>query len=148
MAFNGSGAPLTSLNASNLGSGTVPTARMPTYVSTVNGQSGAVTVTVDTTSVLNATAGATAGAVGSYAFLGDETASIDTNFNATRAGSALRPISVGKQAFAFGGSIATLRGAQHNSGTQAGTWKCMGQSLSFFLTDDNHFPGTLWLRIS
>lgn len=44
LAPAGDGSGLTGLNASALGSGTVPTARLPAYVSSVNGQTGAATV--------------------------------------------------------------------------------------------------------
>jgi len=137
MPFIGSGPNLTSLNASNLASGTVPTARMPTYVSTVNGQSGAVTVTVDTTSVLNATAGASAGDVGTYGFMKADTG--NRNFGSTAAGSLLNP-------WGENGGTGYTQGP-----AQSGTWRAMGSSNNNFAVGYNSFNAgiaTLWLRIA
>ena len=89
---------------------------------------------VNTTTVLSATAGATAGAVGTYAFLKTETASI--GFGTTLAGSSLLPLGIlelcGTANFLYGGSA------------QAGTWRCMG----YLVFGGAGRRGTLFLRIS
>jgi len=153
MAFNGSGSPLTSLNASNLASGTVPTARMPTYVTSVNGQSGTVslTLTPSTSDVLTATAGASAGDIGTYAWLGENVANTSTTFGGTRAGSNLRATGVNKGVYQY--NVSSLRSTAYIASdfntTPSGTWRCMGDSK--YYTDvcgSGYYPSTLWLRIS
>jgi len=85
-------------------------------------------VTLTTSQVLTATAGLTAGAVGSYAFLA-ETASTTRNPGDTLAGSSLEWAGVSS-------------GASTNSGTSpSGTWRCLG-----FKNAANQ--ATLWLRVS
>jgi hypothetical protein len=107
-----------------------------------------------TTSVLNATAGATAGAVGTYALLGlgDST---DTNtFGTTRAGSALFPAGFGSNVsggFTVNTSNATT--AMGENSARAGTWRCMGVQRSSTTTNTEGVStfirgATLWLRIS
>lgn len=82
-----------------------------------------------TAQVLSATAGATAGAVGTYAFC------FEGNYNTpgtTRAGSALR-YSAGN------GSL---------GGTPGGTWRCMSYSSYSGCSFTAGSGATLWLRIS
>lgn len=93
---------------------------------------------VTTTSVLNATAGASVGAVGSYAFLratGGESALTTLIPGGTRAGSTLR----------YTGAT-----QQTHSTVPAGTWRCLG--LGYYTYDSyglQYGPnGTVWLRIS
>lgn len=130
----GNGGSLTALNASNLSTGTVGTARLATGTadSTTYLRGDQTWATVSTTpttaQVLSATAGASAGAVGTYAFCRDTTgASISAG--TTRAGSALRYTSANAT---FGG-------------TPAGTWRLMGN-----LDGCGGGAGlsSLWLRIS
>ena len=132
-----SGANLTTLNASNLASGTVATARLgtgtantTTYlrgdqtwatvaggVTSVNGNTGAVTVTeATTTNVLNATASASVGAVGTYASL--------YNGNNANAAGVTRPGSN----MQYGGVIGQC-GTWSGQGvgtSPSGTWRSMG----------------------
>lgn len=105
---------------------------------------------VNTTTVLNATAGATAGSVGTYAFLG-ETTNTTTSIGGTRAGSALRYVAVTSTISNAWGvtSLSGIRG-QGSTTAPAGTWRAMGSSsifvcACFSLTER---PATLWLRIS
>jgi hypothetical protein len=130
-----SGVNLTALNASNLGSGTVPTARLAT--GTANNTTylrgdqtwQTISVTPTTADVLNATAGASAGAVGTYC-----TASIASgtiSIGSTTAGSNLR-----------------VRNGQTGTVTNpgfSGTWRNMGAGLA---EDSFQFPASTFLRIS
>jgi hypothetical protein len=81
-----------------------------------------------TTQVLNATAAASAGAVGTYALLFRNNNAL-TSFGDTLAGSGLTP---------------SDGGGGQRSGSVTGTWRCMGRSGS------NYTGGsvTVWLRIS
>lgn len=107
---------------------------------TQNTAAGAVT----TTAVLNATAGASAGAVGTYAFLGKATqlgnlSGLQRTAGGTLAGSELSYAGPSGAAFFL-------------SGTPAGTWRCMGFFNAFFTNGpygpETIFSSTLWLRIS
>lgn len=106
-----------------------------TTAGTCTGNAATVT-TITTTQVLNATAGASVGAVGTYAFLGLPYGSYGTAMpGATAAGSTLR----------YSSSLGFDSG-----GTPSGTWRCMG-----FMTFTSDGAGgystaysTLWLRIS
>jgi hypothetical protein len=82
--------------------------------------------TITTTQVLNATAGASVDAVGTYAFAGLNSGSVATG--GTAAGSSLQ----------FANVNPTI------SGALSGTWRCMGFTDSFNLGSRI----TLWLRIS
>jgi hypothetical protein len=101
----------------------------------------AVSSAPTTEQVLSATAGASVGAVGTYAFLS-------------------RPVNVGSGGtVAAGGTAAgsTLRYTSTNSyrgrgtGTPSGTWRCMGHadlgSYTYYGPQYYNFP-TVWLRIS
>jgi hypothetical protein len=88
--------------------------------------SGAIT----TTSVLAATAGATTGAVGTYAFCGNMTASAILP-DGTVAGSNLRYTN------AYLGNLA--------SPVPSGTWKCMGYA---YAAASGIYSASLFLRIS
>jgi hypothetical protein len=102
----------------------------------------AISLTPSTADVLNATAGAAVGAVGTYAFLArpefSPSVTTTTTPGQTVAGSQLR-----------------YSGAPDYSATApAGTWRCMGLAVGFGgqMTGDNPMPArvapTLWLRIS
>jgi hypothetical protein len=92
--------------------------------------------------VLNATAAASVGAVGTYAWLrpADTT---DYNAGATLAGSTLRY----QGAPTLGGSVQTVDG-----GAPAGTWRAMGRRLQqanqYGYWGNDQWGATLWLRIS
>ena len=146
MPFIGTGPNLTSLNASNLGSGTVPTARLGTGTASsttvLYGDGTWKTEPAPTTSsVLNATAGASAGAIGTYAWL-CRNLSPAISFGGTYAGSSLAPAayanSCGTNLHQNGVSI-----IHYSTGAiQSGTWRAMGGN-SFSLAS-----ATVWLRIS
>jgi hypothetical protein len=84
---------------------------------------------MNTTNVLNATAGASSGAVGTYAFLQQRSGSVSAPGD-TRAGSTLLFCS------ASGLGAATAA---------SGTWRCMGRTTS---TGEALAANTVWLRIS
>lgn len=86
-----------------------------------------VSTTPTTAQVLSATAGASAGAVGTYAFATHQTAG-SIAAGGTIAGSNLRYYGISSSGAIF-------------SGTPAGTWRCMGYV-------DTSATGTVWLRIS
>jgi hypothetical protein len=102
----------------------------------------AISTTPTTDQVLTATAGASVGAVGTYAFLHINTNNTTIASGATRAGSGLVYASI----FPWvGGDTSTALG-QAGSGVPSGTWRCMGQITAY---DNNNYRGaTLWLRIS
>ena len=95
--------------------------------------------------VLNRTALAQVGAVGTYAWLG-ETTTTKTNPGGTRAGSGLRYASaVGITTF----NDAAVGVGAHQGSTMApaGTWRCMGLSHGD-TGGGGRFGLSLWLRIS
>jgi len=93
---------------------------------------------MNTTNVLNSTAGLTAGAVGSYAFLGYNDGG-GQSFGSTRAGSSLRPAGC-----YYNSDTVTFFPATFST-TVAGTWRCLG-----FQPSSPSFTSqiTVWLRIS
>ena len=98
--------------------------------------------TVTTTQVLNATAGASAGAVGTYAFLGD-TNSTGYAFGDTAAGSTLRYAGL-RAGSSFENAIPSAGTFGGGTGGPTGTWRCMGNGNA----GTGSFRATLWLRIS
>jgi hypothetical protein len=104
--------------------------------------SGTVALTSDivaptTAQVLTATAGASAGAVGTYGFFG-YTPVTAVALNTTVAGSTLVPAGVIRRSDDIGAPI--------NSGSaQSGTWRCMGYSPT---GSGALGAATVWLRIS
>jgi len=86
---------------------------------------------LSTTSVLNATAAASVGAVGTYAMLRPD-ASVTLNPGNTRAGSALLYASAG--------------GMSTTSTIPSGTWRLMGYCLANALAPQSFT--SVWLRIS
>lgn len=111
-----------------------------------NANTASTVTTITTAQVLNATAGASAGAVGTYVFarLG-----ADLAFGATVAGSSLTPTSAAYSVYkgSAAGDTATLSvGA-----ALSGTWRAMGTqtaSASSGITDPIIYGATLFLRIS
>jgi len=90
---------------------------------------------------------ATTGSVGSYAFCVRHGGTVNTSAGTTTAGSNLQyggtgdptPTTVGGNFWASGAYTIG------QSGTLAGTWRCMGGGYS---VDGDGFIATLWLRIS
>lgn len=106
---------------------------------------------VTTSAVLAATANATAGAIGTYAFA---RATSDVAFGSTIAGSSLAPTS---GAFSVSGSFATGTTTFTLGSTLDGTWRAMGTQDAAATTTSGDPPdtvsrtisgATLWLRIS
>ena len=94
-----------------------------------------------TAQVLSATAGATAGAVGTYAWLGQNTGSATISTGSTYSGSSLRYAGSGMYSWATPNtSYSTSRGA-----TPSGTWRAVGYCASGYSTVS---PTTVFLRIS
>jgi hypothetical protein len=91
-----------------------------------------ISTTPTTAQVLAATAGASVGAVGAYAFLATSTV-VDTSPGSTIAGSNLLYSS------AAGGTNASVN--------PSGTWYCMGRTVSVAAAGGTN-RATLWLRIS
>jgi hypothetical protein len=91
--------------------------------------------------VLARTAGASVGAVGTYAWLGTTPGNTSVTAGGTKAGSGLRYAVMGANNFWNNTSLATST-AGGNGGTPAGTWRAMGGSPADII------PATLWLRIS
>jgi hypothetical protein len=147
-----SGVNLTALNASNLASGTVGTARLGSGTANsttfLRGDGAWAVAGGDPTTaqVLNATAGASVGAVGTYAYLG-ETGATSTGPGGTRAGSNLRYAGTSKNQTWTDGNPRDFAAAGGN-GTPAGTWRCMGWSHYFTTEGGLYYGTTLWLRIS
>ena len=100
-----------------------------------------------TAQVLSATAAASAGAVGTYAFCGS-TNGTSISIGSTVAGSTLRYSSIN--------GIWTNNSNQGQpaqgffSGTPSGTWRCMGYAINADGTSgySPRYGQTLWLRIS
>jgi hypothetical protein len=106
----------------------------------------AVSTTPTTAQVLTATAGATAGAVGTYAMLG-QTAQTATalTLGTSYAGSGFCYFGINNGANGNGFTIASSNAASFGfgSGTPSGTWLCLGTVTT---TNGNYARGTLFLR--
>jgi hypothetical protein len=117
-------------------------------VTSFNTRTGAVTLT--TSDVLTAEAGATAGAIGTYAFL-YHTTDADYNFDDTLAGSSLAPAGIAVRNWrtytAASASSQNVVGVT-NGNTQSGTWRCMGVGSNIQSDCNNNRTASLWLRIS
>lgn len=101
---------------------------------------------VTTAGVLNATAGASVGAVGTYALMGD-TNGTNNIPGSTKAGSQLRYAGINSFG-GWGGGQTSLLALGYTSTTPAGTWRCMGYSVVGTTEIGSYYGGTLWLRIS
>lgn len=103
-----------------------------------------------TTQVLSATAGASAGAVGTYMWARKSTSG-NIAFGSTAAGSDLRPQSA-MYGFTSIGAVQAGTGAFSDGAAQSGTWRAMG-TYTQQATQGGCAPlyingSTLWLRIS
>jgi len=93
-----------------------------------------------TANVLAATASASLGAVGTYAFLSTSfTTNLVVNPGSTAAGSSL---------LYAGGAVFGTGGNGFSSTTPAGTWRAMGIERSVFACCNHYVYGTVFLRIS
>lgn len=101
-----------------------------------------------TAQVLSATAGASFGEIGTYAWLGEDQ-NVTTLAGNTRAGSFLTPAGVVKvtRDWFDTSQVNNVSGKGINS-PRAGTWRCMGNGSFVTVCGTNYFPATLWLRIS
>lgn len=118
--------------------------------------SNAISSLVSTTTVLDATAAATQGAVGTYAYL-ISNANSDTSFGGTVAGSTLFPAGTSSAGNStdpdFGDNNSGNSNTQNSA--RSGTWRCMGKS-GYYTTGTGErgspvryfYGATLWLRIS
>jgi hypothetical protein len=97
-----------------------------------------VSTSPTTAQVLTATAGASVGAVGTYAFLRPNNA---TTYSA---GSTL----AGSNMFYNGGLTSAGGNSMSDGASPAGTWRCMGHRSAFNQYGVVTFAATLWLRIS
>jgi hypothetical protein len=133
-----------SISGAQINSGTVAVARLgsgtPGSGNFLRGDGAWSTVPAPSTNaVLDATAGASAGSVGTYAWLVEaSTNTTNVTFGSTKAGSSLRTSG-------FRG-IGTLGGVSGGGGltTPSGTWRAMGSSDK----QSDELTWTLWLRIS
>lgn len=100
---------------------------------------------VTTATVLSATAGASVGDIGTYAFLGQTAATLN-NPGDTAAGSGLRYAGIGTVS-SWANSEPSLSTGGGTTTTPSGTWRLMGMARN---TNPCAvaFPASLWLRIS
>jgi hypothetical protein len=149
-------ADIPSLPASQITSGTVATARLGsgTADSTTflrGDQSWATVSTTPTTEqVLNATAGASAGAVGTYAVLMHIQTSANIAIGSTVAGSSLRAHGFRTSSDPNSTSINTSISGTASNAAMSGTWRALGRVVGTpgdFETV-NAWGGALFLRIS
>jgi hypothetical protein len=141
-AVSVSGTTTAAINTSALGSGT---ASSSTFLRGDRTFTTLPSSAPTTAQVLAATAGASVGAVGTYAFLGHSAVNVVNGAGSTRAGSGLRYAGI-RGASAFTANYSAERSHSGNGGTPAGTWRCMGRANVD--TADGNAGATLWLRIS
>jgi hypothetical protein len=154
-SLNGTG--VTFNDSTTLQSGNIPAANMGSGTANssvfLRGDKTWATVPAaapSTTDVLNATAGASVGAVGTYAWLGHSITNSATSIGGTRAGSQLRYAGMKVNgSWTSGGS---LNPVAVGSGTApAGTWRLLGATgdNTDSVGNPNSASGaSLWLRIS
>ena len=132
------------------GTGTVTVLAPPTSTNrtlTLPDATGTVALTSD---VLTTIAAATAGAVGTYAFL-RHTTSADYAFGATLAGSSLQPAGIATNTwtvYTAASAGGTSVGAVYQATAQSGTWRCMGVGSNTDVVCTASLTVSLWLRIS
>jgi hypothetical protein len=146
--------PTTGVNAASITTGTLAVANggtgtaSPSLVGgtniTISGSWPNQTVTAaggapTTAQVLSATAGLTAGDVGTYVVAVTTIQSGIIGFGGTRAGSQLRP-----SGWYFSGDIPYWN--PESNGTLSGTWRCLGADGSGNIGANR--SGALWIRIS
>jgi len=136
-------------DAANITTGTISTARLGSGTANsttfLRGDNTWATAggTPSTTDVLNAYAGASAGAIGTYAFAAAGISSI--SFGGTVSGSSIRPTSGVRGLVSAGGGEASFT----IDGSQSGTWRCMGSYNPSVNVNGWVFSGaSLFLRIS
>ena len=93
-----------------------------------------------TAQVLNATAGASAGGVGTYAFLSGATINGQFTFGTTYAGSDLRPHGLGIPLTSTVTCVGCNQGA-----APSGTWMSMGNTVN---QNQSRYSGTVFLRVA
>ena len=134
LTADGDGSGLTSLTAGNL-TGALPA---------IDGSAlTGISTTPTTGQVLSATAGASAGAVGTYIMARQITNGVTYILGSTASGSALYPANT----YQSSGSS----GYDSRYGSLAGTWRCMGETNIFNGTSTGstaNVQTTSWLRIS
>ena len=124
--------------------GTVDASNLTGVLPAIDG-SALTGITPTTADVLSATAGATAGAVGTYAWLVNVSVDAGSAWGATVAGSSLRSagLATNNSTSVVSGNV-TASG--YGQGTiQSGTWRAMGQTDFVNMYDGRT---TLFLRIS
>lgn len=140
MPFIGTGPDLTQLNASNLASGTVPTARMPAFVSSVNGQTGAVTVSAGMSVDTNTASSATNYAVGTTQLIGARSSlaqALNSTFTPSRSNTASQQTAI----------LDTAANTGIASTNLSGTWRMRGffdtggNALYYNTSNANFFQG-------
>ena len=99
-----------------------------------------ISATPTTEQVLSATAGASAGDVGTYGWFYITVNNTAITTGSTRAGSGL--VWTGLYTTTGGGSVWSVGG----SGSPSGTWRCMGRIAAY--NNAGYRGTTLWLRIS
>lgn len=138
VADGGTGASTAADARSNLGVGTVGVINTTGSTTTFLRGDGAFATppypAVTTATVLSATAGASVGEVGTYAFLAVVSTSTNYTPGQTAAGSGLDYV---------GTNVSNYPGT-----SPSGTWRCMGYAFRASSGEINQEYGTLWLRIS
>lgn len=125
------GSAVTALTASNL-TGALPA---------IDGSAlTGISTTPTTEQVLTATAGASTGAVGTYAWLVHQTTNTSWSDGASLAGSALRKTTISRD----GNSTSSLYRSGSSNGTPSGTWRALTAQYG----QANYYPAGLFLRIS
>lgn len=101
---------------------------------------------ISTSTILSATAGASAGAVGTYMIA--RRAGVVVSFGSTTAGSGLTPISV--MTGITNSYVSAAGGAFTGGAAQSGTWRCMSLASADISGSgaDIITSAALWLRIS
>ena len=105
--------------------------------------------------VLERISGASAGALGTYAFAWLDSQDTPPAFGATVSGGSLRPagftqddgVSTFSNRTRFRETDEIYGSAGTDAPTLSGTWRCMGEAIQDS-GDDGNYPHTLWLRIA